>query len=126
MAAFDRPWSSKCLSSTSRSHPYTGASTSRGRRNVGVGPGNQLPGPDQRPSVQFQPAILCNLKPVMTLVLGCPSTLGQPHCADSLTVGGRWRLEGRQTSRTRAKHAHEGAAAADGPPPSSSAAPPPV
>src|ERR1041385_2055196 len=66
MAAFDRPWSSKCLSSTSRSHPYTGASTSRGRRNVGVGPGNQLPGPDQRPSVQFQPAILCNLKPVMT------------------------------------------------------------
>jgi len=31
-----------------------------------VGPDDQLPGPGQRPSGQFQPAIVCNLKPVMT------------------------------------------------------------
>lgn len=46
--------------------PAVGARGALAVRGVGRGAGNQLPGPDERPSVHFQPAILCNLSPVMT------------------------------------------------------------
>jgi hypothetical protein len=57
---------SGCSGTDVRCRPYTGASTSRGETQREVGPGNRLPGAGSRPGVQFKPAILCNLKPMVT------------------------------------------------------------